>query len=101
MRSFFLLQSVNPVTRESRGFVLREGSGSKSYRLTKADHATLYTTKSGAMNSMKYAIVGLNIEIPAELSYHSHRRFIHDHFKVIEVQALLLPRDGFLDKVLS
>lgn len=101
MRNFFLLQSVNPDTGVSRGFVRREGSGSKTYRLTQADHATLYTTKSGAMNSMKYALYGLRIEIPADLSYYSRRRFIREHFKVVEVQALLLPRDGFLDKVLG
>lgn len=102
MRSFFILQAINPDTQTSRGFVLREGSGRKSYRLVKADQATLYTTRSGAVNSIPFALAGLDIEIPDQLktSYYTRRRFIKKHFKVVEVRALLMPADGFLDAVL-
>lgn len=104
MRSFFILQAVNPDTRASRGFVLRKGSGRKSYRLVKADQATLYTTRSGAVNSIPFALAGLGIEIPDQLktdgAYYTRRRFIKKHFKVVEVRALLMPADGFLDAML-
>lgn len=100
MRTFYLLKSVNPETKELRGFVLREGSGSKSYHLSRADHATLYTTRSGAVNSMPFALAGLGIEIPKEFSKYTRQKFVRKHFEVVEVQAILLPKAGFLDKLL-
>lgn len=50
---------------------------------------------------MRYAFDGLKIETPKGLSYYDKHRFIRKNFKVVEVQALLWPSDGFLDKVLG
>ena len=100
MRTFFLLQVLNPDTKAVRGYVLREGASSKNYRLVKADRSTLYTTKSGVANSMKYALEGLGIEIPADLGSYSKRNFIKQPFKTVEVKATLVPAEGFLDAAL-
>lgn len=100
MRTFYLIQVLNPDTKAVRGYVLREGSSNKSYRIVKADKATLYTTKSGVANSKKHVMHGLGIKPPPDMSRWLTQNFINQHLKTVEVKALLIPADGFLDQIL-
>jgi hypothetical protein len=103
MRTFFLLRYLNPKTQASKGFVLRENQcGSKQYRIVKADHATLYTSRSAIANSMPYALEGLGVKLPKQsVGPSTRRQFIREHFQVVEVKAILLPAENFLDVVLK